>query len=96
MPGPDDRGTALRAELAKVDQLISAHPLASQPIRAAGARVEERGSRSPAEVDEQLAADGLPSVEDVGRTTASGMWSWWKLHRAKRRLDQKIQRALER
>ena len=84
---------ALRAQLEEVDALISAHPLASQRIRAADAMVDECRSGDAAEIDEALVADGLPGVEELGRAHASGMWSWWRLHRRKMKLEKKIERS---
>jgi hypothetical protein len=88
--------TALKAELAEVDSLISGHPLASQRVRAAHDVVERRGSKDAAEVDKDLDARGLPSVSELGKVQASGTWSWWKLHRRKMKLEKKIQRELRR
>jgi hypothetical protein len=85
--------SALETELREVNALISAHPLASQRIRAAGAVVDKRTSRTAAEVDEELAAEGLPSVDELGRAHASGVWSWWKLHRRKMKLEKKLRRV---
>ncbi|MCZ2822664.1 hypothetical protein O2V63_20190 [Modestobacter sp. VKM Ac-2977] len=87
---------ALKAELKEVDALISAHPLASQRTRAAHAIVDKRQSRDATEVDKELAADGLPSVKQLGKVQASGTWSWWKLHRRKMKLEKKIDSALPR
>ena len=56
----------LRADLEEANALISAHPLASPRIRAAQEVVEDRKPRAAAEVDEELAGKGLPSVEAVG------------------------------
>jgi hypothetical protein len=88
--------TALEAELAEVESLISAHPLASQRVRAAHEVVERRGSKDAAEVDKDLDAQGLPSVTELGKVQASSTWSWWKLHRRKMKLEKKIQRARRR
>jgi hypothetical protein len=52
--------------------------------------------RRAVEVDEALAADGLPSVEELGRAQVSGTWSWWKLHGRKRTLEKRLRRALAR
>ncbi|MGY1845146.1 hypothetical protein [Modestobacter sp. SYSU DS0875] len=87
---------ALRAELVEVTARIAAHPLASDRIRAARTVVDERRSREPAEIDAALAADGLPSAHELGRAQVSGTWSWWKLHRRKRQLEKRIERALPR
>ena len=86
----------MRNELEEVDALISAHPLASQRIRAADAMVEQRKSHDAAAIDRELVAEGLPSVEELGRARVSGTWSWWKLHRRKMKLEREIKRELAR
>ncbi|WP_346620935.1 hypothetical protein [Blastococcus montanus] len=93
MFGRHENVSTLTAELAEVDAQISAHPLASRRIRAAQAEVASSESRDAAEIDGELAADGLPSVEELGRAHVSGTWSWWKLHRRKRRHEKRIERA---
>lgn len=83
----------LRTELAEVAALIAAHPLAAPEVRAAH-YVIDSGERGDGEaLDRRLAAAGLPSVEELGRTQVSGFWSWWALHRRKRKLERKIARA---
>jgi hypothetical protein len=82
----------LRSELQEVEALISAHPLASQRIRAAHQLVDNRESGDAADIDQQLADQGLPSVEELGRVQVAGSWSWWKLHRRRRKLERKIER----
>ena len=84
---------ALKAELAEVEGLISAHPLASERTRAAHEVVEADRSRSPDEVDRALADDGLPSLRELGRAQVAGSWTWWSLHRRRRELRQQIDRA---
>jgi hypothetical protein len=86
----------LRAELEEVEALISAHPLASPRIRAAHEIVGNEESGDAADIDRQLADDGLPSVEELGRTQVAGSWSWWKLHRRRRKLRRRIERAGDR
>ncbi|MGY1855798.1 hypothetical protein [Modestobacter sp. SYSU DS0290] len=85
--------SALRAELQQVEARISAHPLASQRVRAAQQVVDGRGSADAADVDRDLEAQGLPGVAELGRTQVSGTWSWWQLHRRKRQLETRIERA---
>ena len=85
--------SALRAELAEVETLIAAHPLASARIRAAHDVVADGRSVDPTEVDRRLADDGLPGTEELGRVQLAGLWSWWKLHRRKRKLEHRVGRA---
>lgn len=82
----------LRAELEAVDALISVHPLASRRIRAARDMVDGTKSRGTEEVDQKLADDGLPSVEELGRAHVAGFWGWWKLHRRRRKLLRELER----
>lgn len=84
---------ALEHEHAELEELIAAHPLSSRRIRAAERLVDEGRSRDTARIDEQLTAAGLPRVEELGRTYASSLWSWWRLHRRKRTLEHRIRRA---
>ena len=88
---PDVR--ALRAELQRVDAAIAAHPLASRDVRAAHEVVEQDRSGDAARINAELAARGLPGVEQLGRTQVTGIWSWWRLHRRKRALERRIERA---
>ena len=82
----------LRRELEQVDALIAAHPLASPRIRAAPEIVGEARSRDAAEIERQLADRGLPGAEELGRAQVAGTWSWWKLHRSRRRLVRRMER----
>ena len=82
----------LRRELEQVDALLSAHPLAAPRIRAAHEIVGEGPSRDAAEIERQLAARGLPGVEELGRAQVTGSWSWWRLHRRRRQLVRRIER----
>jgi hypothetical protein len=83
---------ALRAELDEVNRLIAAHPLASPRVRAAHDVIDNSPSRDVEEVERQLADGGLPSVRELGEAQVAGSWSWWKLHRRKRKLEQRIRR----
>jgi hypothetical protein len=84
---------ALRAELDEVEALITAHPLASRRVRDAHAVVEAGRSRGAREVDRELTAAGLPTTEELGRAQVAGAWSWWRLHRRRRRLERRIARG---
>jgi hypothetical protein len=84
---------ALRAELDEVGARISAHPLASPRIRAAHDVVGAVGSRDAAKADQELADQGLPSVAELGRAHVAGLWSWWRLHRRKRKLERAVRES---
>ncbi len=83
----------LRAELADVRALLAAHPLASHRVRAAHEVIEDNRSRGVAEVDEALADRALPGVAELGRAQVVGLWSWWRLHRRRRKLEHRLERA---
>ena len=83
----------LRAELDDVRALIAAHPLASHRVRAAHQVIDDSRTGGVDDVDKALADSGLPSAVELGRTHVAGLWSWWRLHRRKRRLKQRILRA---
>lgn len=82
----------LRRELEQVDAHIAAHPFASPRIRAAHEIVGEGPSRDAAEIERRLADRGLPGVQQLGRTQVAGAWSWWRLHRRRRKLVRRIER----
>lgn len=87
---------ALSGELQEVAALISAHPLASQRIRAAHQVVDEKKSEGPVAVDRELAASGLPGAVELGAAHVAGTWSWWKLRRRRRKLQRQIERRRRR
>lgn len=83
----------LRAELDDVRALIAAHPLASHRVRAAHRVIDDSSAGDVDDVERALADHGLPSAVELGRTHVAGFWSWWSLHRRKRKLEQRILRA---
>jgi hypothetical protein len=86
----------MRAELREAEAHISAHPFASQRIRAAYDIVTENKTRGAAAVDQELADSGLPSAVELGRVHVAGTWTWWRLHRRKRQLQREIGRRDDR
>lgn len=84
---------ALHRELDRVQQLIAAHPLASAHVRAAHDVIDQAHPKDQQTVDQQLAARDLRDTKDLGRTQVTGSWSWWKLHRRKRKLERAIERS---
>ena len=54
-------------ELALLDAEIAAHPFASEPVKAAHAIIEQH-----------LAEQNLPSLDEVGKLTARRAFSRWK------------------
>jgi hypothetical protein len=83
----------LRAELDDVRALIAAHPLTSDRVRAAHQVIADSRTGGVDDVAKALADSGLPSAVELGRTQVAGFWSWWRLHRRKRRLEWRILRA---
>lgn len=82
----------LTSRLQAVDAEIAAHPLASEKVKQAHAIVEARGETDKAEVDRQLTASGLPSLEELGKIQVKGTASWWALHRDKKKIEAKIEK----
>jgi len=58
--------------------------------------VAEDRSGDAAEVDRRLADDGLPSTAELGKIQLTRTWNWWRLHRRKRKVQQRIGRAGDR
>lgn len=82
----------IETELAHLDSEIAAHPLASEPVTAAHAIIEQHGEENKEIIQQRLAEQNLPSLDEVGRLTAKHTFSWWKLHRARKKLIAKIER----
>lgn len=92
MVGRRQRLEQLQAELASVNREISEHPFASTPMRAAQSLIDSMRGREPEAIDAELQKNSLPSTQEVGRITASGMRSWARLHRTKMKLEKGIRR----
>ncbi len=52
--------------------------------------------RGAAAVDQELADKGLPSAVELGKAQLAGTWTWWKLHRRRRKLQREIERRNDR
>jgi len=91
----------LEREAARIADEIARHPLASDAFtraqsiidqaRASGARLSS-GSSAAADVEARLAADGLPSLSEIGRLQVSGLRGWARLHRDQRRVREELRR----
>jgi hypothetical protein len=86
------RREQLQAESASVNREISEHPFASGPMRAAQSVIDSMRGREPEAIDADLQKNSLPSTQEVGRITASGMGSWARLHRVKMKIEKRIRR----
>lgn len=82
----------LQAALASVDREISEHPFSSAPMQAAQRLIDTMRGREPTAIDAELEKNALPSTQEVGRITASGLASWARLHRTKMKIEKRIQR----
>lgn len=71
---------------------IAAHPRASEPVKAAHAIIEEHGEENKEIIQQRLAEQNPPSLDEMGRLTANHAPSWWKLHRARKKVIAKIER----
>ncbi|WP_431806772.1 hypothetical protein [Microbacterium paraoxydans] len=78
--------------LAEVDKLIAAHPLAQDSVREAHALIESTGERDKDALSGELAARGLPTLEELGRIQVQTTSSWWRLRRERKKILRKIER----
>ena len=80
----------LRIALAAVDGEISEHPFSSPRVQAAQALTDAMHGQDSSKIDAELKRNALPSTEELGRITLTGMRSWAKLHRSKQKLEKRI------
>lgn len=80
------------AALDDVAAEIAAHPFASPQVIAAHALIDAHQGEVAEAINRQLAEQQLPSLDELGRVTASHTFSWWQLHRR----HQKLAKAIER
>lgn len=86
----------LRTELSQVESDIAAHSFRTDDVLAAHAIIDiaSSGDAPPDReaIGAELLAQDLPSLEQLGRTTAKGLYSWGRLHRRQKKLQKKIAR----
>lgn len=80
----------LTNQLAEVNEAIEAHPLSSSQVKAVFEVVERHGRDNKEAIATELREWGLPSLEEMGRIQAKTSFSWWKLHRRRRKLMRKL------
>lgn len=83
----------LQAKLAKTDGEIADPPLSSGRVKAAHALIDEMGKDDKDALEKELAAHDLPSLEELGRIQIKHTFSWWKLHRDRKKLVGKLDSA---
>lgn len=84
----DDLENALR----EVDDQIAAHPYNTPEAVASREIIEEFEAEGNERVEQELAARGLPGLADNGRTVASGLLSFGRLHRRRQKILKKLER----
>ncbi|WP_455133587.1 hypothetical protein [Microbacterium aurum] len=80
----------LRAELAVVEAELAAHPWNTPEAIQAREITEQYSEHGADRINEELAARGLPSLTENGKTVAKGMWSYGKLERRRQRIQSKL------
>lgn len=82
----------LRAELSHVQRRIRAHPFSSEGMRKAQDLVEEMKSRhqESSQIDAALTAEDLPSLQQQGLMVARRGFSWARLHRRRKKLEDRL------
>lgn len=84
--------STLEEQLQEVEENISSHPFSDRRIVEANSLVDSMEGADKEEIERLLASQDLPSLEELGKITASGTYSWWKLNRDKRKLIKKIEK----
>lgn len=88
----DNGREKLDKQLAEIQREISQHPFSDPEILGAQKLIENYKSLEPAEIDRRLSDEGLPSLETLGKNQLRHSFSWWNLHRKKRKVEAKISR----
>ncbi|ALJ21067.1 hypothetical protein [Microbacterium sp. No. 7] len=87
---------ALNAQRQQIDARIEAHPLSAEEVRQAHAIIEARGDKDNAAIECELSANGLPSLEELGRIQVESTASWWRLHRERAKIAKRIEKLTSR
>ena len=80
----------LEARLRALDEEISAHPLASEPVKQAHQIVERHNENDKDAIAKDLAEHGLPSLDKLGKIQLEHTGSWWRLHRNRNKIVKKL------
>lgn len=65
-------------KLAHLDAEVAAHSLASEPVKAARAVIEQHGEANKEIIHQRLSEQNVPISDEVGRLTARRAFSRWK------------------
>jgi hypothetical protein len=90
-----DSVPVLQAKLEAVEAALRAHPFESEQVKNAYAIVDARKGDDKAEIQRELAENGLPSLAALGVIQLRGTASWWRLHRKRNSLFRKIERLTD-
>ncbi|MCP3424685.1 hypothetical protein NBM05_01205 [Rothia sp. AR01] len=82
----------LKARLEFVNQELEKHSINSTNLQQSRELIESMKGQNRDEVRRELAARGLPPLEDQGKTMVTGAWSFWKLNRSRQLLEKAIER----
>ncbi len=85
----------VQLKLEKIDAEITAHPLASGPVKEAQALIDANGGQDNDAVEVELAARDLPSLQELGKIQLAGTRSWWALHRRRKKLVKRRERLVK-
>ena len=80
----------LRSQLHEVETQLEAHAYNAPEAILTREITERYRNEGEACIEKELAARGLPSLAESGKIVARGLWSYAKLERRKRKLQQKI------
>lgn len=83
-----------QAELTLVQDQISDHEFSSERVRRAQDLVEEMKAQGEDKsvIDAALKAEGLPSLQEQGLMVLRGGFSWARLHRRRKKLEERVAR----
>lgn len=82
----------LQAKLDAADAAIAAHPLSSERIKRAHAIIESTDGDDKELVEQKLADEDLPNLAEVGLIQVRNSVSWWKLHRERNKVADKLEK----
>ncbi|WP_454117669.1 hypothetical protein [Microbacterium lacticum] len=84
--------SALEAELKEIDAAIADHPYNAPEVVASREIIEQFEGEGNERVEQELAARGLPGLADNGRIVATGLASYSRLHRRRKKVLNKLER----
>ncbi|GEB23228.1 MULTISPECIES: hypothetical protein [Bacteria] len=81
----------LENQLKDIDEELSSHPFSNTRVEEANSLVESMKGKDKEEIDRTLKDRDLPGLEELGKVTATGTYSWWKLHRSRAKILKKLE-----